>query len=89
VRLLYSSMSFLYLYKTEKDNLDSLYMLQDLLAFARPKFMGVTLTEDEFKAKYAAYIKSSEFKNDMKKLDFLILTKKGEDIAKFKGSLAI
>jgi hypothetical protein len=82
-------MSFLYLYKTEKDNLDSLYLLQDLLAFAKPKFMGVMFTEEEFKKKYAAYIKSSEFKNDMKKLDFLILTKKADEIVKFKGSPAM
>lgn len=82
-------MSFLYLYKTEKDSLDSLYLLQDILAFAKPKFMGVTLTEEEFKKKYSAYIKSNEFKNDMKKLDFLILTKKSDEILKFKGSVEI
>jgi hypothetical protein len=82
-------MSFLYLYKTEKDSLDSLYLMQDLLTFTKPKFMGMVMTEEDFKRKYAAYIKSNEFKTDMKKLDFMILTKKGDEIAKFKGSCSI
>lgn len=79
-------MSFLYLYKTDKKTLDSLYLMQDLLGFTKPKFMGMMMTEDDFKARYYEYIKSKEFKNEMKKLDFLILTKKADEIVNFKGS---
>ena len=78
-------MSFLYLYKTDKKSEESLYLLQELLGFAKPKFMGVTLSEKDFKERYESYIKSSQFPDDMKKLDFLMLTKKGEEIKNYKG----
>ena len=82
-------MSFLYLYKTDKKTNESLYLLQELLGFAKPKFLGMALTEDEFKKRYAAYIKSREFTEEIKKIDFLIATKKGSEIEKFKGKLCL
>lgn len=78
-------MSFLYLYKTDKKSEDSLYLLQELLGFAKPKFMAMAMSEKDFKDRYESYIKSPQFVDDMKKLDFLMLTKKGEEIKKYKG----
>lgn len=79
-------MSFLYLLKTEKDTFESLYLLQDLLNFAKPKFVGLTVSEDDFRKKYEAYLKSPEYKEDQKKLEFLVTTKKNQELAQFKGT---
>jgi hypothetical protein len=85
VRLLYSSMSYLYLYKTLKDSPESLYLLSDLLAFSRPKFLGMMMSEKDFKDKYSTFINSKEFQQDMKKVDFFIATKKDKEIETFKS----
>lgn len=72
--------------KTEQDSLDSLYLLNDLVTFGRPQYIGIPLSDAEFDAKYAEYTKGLEFREDMKKLEFLLLTKKDQEITNFKGT---
>lgn len=86
VRYLYSSMSFFYLYATDRDTVDSLYLLDDIFTFARPRYLGIEMSEIDFKRKYGAYTRTPEFKNDMKKVEFLIATKKEEELKNFKGN---
>jgi hypothetical protein len=86
VRLLYSSMSFLYLLKTDKSTVDSLIMMNDLITLARPKFVGIDSNQSDFEKQYMKYIKSPEFPQDMKKVQFLIATKKVDELTAFKSN---
>jgi hypothetical protein len=86
IRLLYSSMSFLYLLKTDKSTVDSLVLMNDLITLARPKFVGIDSNQADFEKKYMKYIKSPEFTQDMKKVQFLIATKKADELAAFKSN---
>lgn len=79
-------MSFFYLYATDRSTVDSLYLLNDIFQFARPRFLGLEMSEADFKAKFGAYVKTEEFRNDMKKVEFLIATKKEEELRNFKGT---
>lgn len=88
VRYLYSSMSFFYLFSTDRSTAESLYLLNDVFNFAKPRFLGLEMSEEDFKAKFGAYIKTEEFRNDMKKVEFLIATKKEDELMAFKGRRA-
>ena len=78
-------MSFFYLYRTQQDSVDSLYLLNDLVSFAKPQYIGIPLSDEEFDLKYSEYTKTVQFREDMKQLDYYILAKKAPEIEKFNG----
>ena len=85
IRLLYSSMSFLYLYKTQAKSIESLYLMHDLLNFARPKFVGITLSEEQYQKKYEAIARSRTFNKDMKRVEYFIKSKNEAELTNYES----
>jgi hypothetical protein len=80
-------MSFLYLLNSEKKDIDSLYLLNDLMLFAKPRYVGLTLSEQEYTTKYESYARSKRFQDEMKRLEYFLKAKKSEEIEKLNGKL--
>lgn len=75
----------MYLYKSEQEDLESLFLLKDLMRFAKPRFVGITLSESEYQKKFENFARSKNFREDMKRVSYYIDTKDEEKLTDFRG----
>lgn len=68
------------MYKTDKNSVESLYLLDDLMRFSQPRYVAIKLSEQEYSERYEAYSRSPSFRQDMNKLEYLIKMKNTDDI---------
>lgn len=85
IKLLFSSMSFLYLYNSDCEDIDSLYLLKDLLRFAKPRYVGVSISEQDYQKRLESFARSKGFREDMKRLGYYIDSKDEEKIKNFRS----
>ena len=63
----------------------SLYEQDEIINFIQPKYVNVKQSEQDYNKNYEKYTRGPSFREDMKKLDFLIKTKNDEEQKNFRG----
>lgn len=86
MKLLYSSMSFLYLFNDEKHKMfESLQTYRNLVDFAKPKFIAVNIGEKDYNQRHKQEVTKRSFPEKMKRINFLLQTDNAEELSKEKG----
>ncbi len=83
LELLYSPLTFLYLYKVD-DTFESLYNFIQYVNFFKPKEITFDTTNDNFEKKYAEFVKSEYFTKDMERINKFIELKSEDQLKEFK-----
>ena len=78
VKILYSTMSFLYLYGYKNQDLDSFFTLHDILHFSKPNLVAIPLSEKEYQDTYTKVMGHPKFDETMQRLEYFAKIKSGE-----------
>jgi len=86
VKMLYSTMSFLYLQGYKKKDLDSFFTLYEILQMSKPNLVAIPCSEKEYKEKYATLTHSKKFEEDMKRAEYFAKIR-SDEITTLKGKV--
>eukprot|EP01017_Pseudomicrothorax_dubius_P005905 TRINITY_DN11605_c0_g1_i1.p1 TRINITY_DN11605_c0_g1~~TRINITY_DN11605_c0_g1_i1.p1 ORF type:complete len:232 (+),score=46.35 TRINITY_DN11605_c0_g1_i1:128-823(+) len=75
IKILYSTMTLLYLQGIERNETSGLYDLHELLDLSRPNFVALPISEKDFADRYKQIINTPRYPESMKKLEYFLKTK--------------
>ena len=84
VKILYSTMSFLYLYGYKQPDIDSFFTLYDMLNLSKPNLVAIQLSEKEYQNTYTKIMSNPKFDETMQRVEYFAKIK-SEDIKDIQG----
>jgi hypothetical protein len=78
VKVLYSTMSFLYLHGYKNKDMDSFFTLHDMLHLAKPNLVAIQLSEKEYQDTYTKIMGHPKFDETMQRLEYFAKIKSDE-----------
>ncbi len=78
VKILYSTMSFLYLYGYEPKHQDSFFTLYDILNFFKPNLVAVSLSEKEYQDTISKLMGAPKFDEMMQRVEYFAKIKSND-----------